>query len=214
MRRVKQSPVCVLCSKEFVRTSNRQKVCAHCRLDKTRLYTAQYNLVNQEEVNRKRREAMKQARLNNPDKFKETDRNWRERNKEIIRERRRTPEALAKANEYIKKRYRDDPSCNVTFRMRSAINQALRGRKNGRKWEDLVGYTCVDLTRHLERQFVQGMSWDNMGEWHIDHIVPKSSFKYTDENDPEFKACWALSNLRPLWKPDNQTKHASREFLL
>lgn len=53
------------------------------------------------------------------------------------------------------------------------MQHALKGQKNGRKWEKMVGYSRHDLVRHLERQFVQGMSWDNMGEWQIDHIVPK-----------------------------------------
>lgn len=214
LRRVKQSPVCVLCSKEFIRTSNRQKVCVDCRLDKTRLYTAQYNSTNKDIVNEKARIAAKKLRKENPEKIRVDQKKWRDNNADTIKARRKTPESLAKANEYIKNRYRNDPSVAVTFRMRTAINQALKKKKNGRKWEDLVGYTCVDLTRHLERQFAQGMTWDNMGEWHIDHIVPKSTFKYKDADDPEFKACWALTNLRPLWAPDNQTKHAYREFLL
>lgn len=214
LRRVKIIPTCLLCSREYERTGNRQKVCSDCRPNKTRVYTAQYNSVNEEQVKKSGRESMRKQRLNDPQKYRDRDKKWRMRHCETIAERRKTPEARAKANEYTKERYRTDLSRNVTVRMRSAIHQALKGRKNGRKWEDLVGYTCADLVRHLERQFIKGMSWSNMGEWHIDHIVPKSSFNYTDETCSEFKACWALTNLRPLWRDDNQSKHASREFLL
>jgi hypothetical protein len=157
---------------------------------------------------------MRKQRLADPEKYRERNKEWWSKNTQLIKERRQTPEAKARANDYTKRRYRNDPSRNVTVRMRTAIGQALKGRKNGRKWETLVGYTCVDLVRHLERQFVSGMSWETMGDWHIDHIVPKSTFRYTDETDPEFKACWALTNLRPLWSEANQKKHASREFLL
>lgn len=46
------------------------------------------------------------------------------------------------------------------------------------------------------------MTWDNYGfyGWHVDHIIPLSLFKHNGNTDhPAFKACWALSNLRPLW---------------
>jgi len=68
--------------------------------------------------------------------------------------------------------------------------------------------------RHIERQFTKGMSWDNIDKWHIDHIVPVSSFKFETPDDPDFKACWALTNLRPLWAKENQTKHKRRFHLL
>ena len=48
------------------------------------------------------------------------------------------------------------------------------------------------------------MTWDNYGEWHVDHIRPISNFTLID--DPEFKECWALSNLQPLWSIDNFSK--------
>lgn len=215
MRRNKhQKPICLMCSREFVRTGNRQKVCADCRGDKTRLYTVQYGTINQDEINSKARAAAAKRRLEDPEKVRRQGNEWRIQNKESLNARRRTPEARAKAAANHRLRSATDPAFRAHKRMASAIFQALKGRKNGRKWETLVGYTCADLVRHLERQFVSGMSWNNMGEWHIDHIVPKSSFKYTDETDPEFKACWALTNLRPLWRGDNQTKHASREYLL
>ena len=79
----------------------------------------------------------------------------------------------------------------------------------------LCGYTIDDLRQHLERQFVRGMSWENMGSgWHIDHIVPLSSFSFSSVTCPEFRAAWALSNLRPLWATENMSKGARRTHLL
>jgi len=67
---------------------------------------------------------------------------------------------------------------------------------------------------HLERQFPKSMTWNNRNEWHIDHIIPLASFTYSSADDPEFKAAWALSNLRPLWKPANLEKGGKRTLLL
>jgi hypothetical protein len=53
-----------------------------------------------------------------------------------------------------------------------------------------------------------------MSQWHIDHIIPKSAFAYESPDDPEFKACWTLTNLRPLWKKANQDKKAKRTHLI
>jgi hypothetical protein len=100
------------------------------------------------------------------------------------------------------------------MRIRQALRRALGSRKGGRGLADILGYDVETLRRHLERQFQPGMSWENMGEWHIDHIVPIASFCYANERDPEFKACWALTNLAPRWAEDNQQKHAKRVYLI
>lgn len=108
-----------------------------------------------------------------------------------------------------------DPQFHLTDRIRRAINGSLaKGVKRRRSWETLVGYTTADLFRHIERQFAKGMTWDNRDRWHIDHVVPLRSFTFTDPADAEFRAAWALSNLRPLWKPENEHKQGRRFHLL
>jgi hypothetical protein len=89
-----------------------------------------------------------------------------------------------------------------------AINASLTEKKNGRRWESLVGYTLDNLVKHLEKQFTKGMHWDNYGlkGWTIDHIIPVSAFNYKTANDMDFHRCWTLSNLRPMWLPDNVRK--------
>jgi hypothetical protein len=102
-------------------------------------------------------------------------------------------------------------------RISASMNACLRrggSTKSHRPWESLVGYTLADLMRHLERQFRGKMSWKNRDKWHIDHILPLSSFKFTSADDPEFRAAWALTNLRPLWKPANLSKSSKRTLLL
>ena len=91
---------------------------------------------------------------------------------------------------------------SIEYRVNDAVSSnvycALKKRKNGRSWEQFVGYTLSDLMQHIEKQFVDGMSWDNYGQWHIDHIKPRYTFTID-----QIKECWMLSNLRPLWAEDN-----------
>lgn len=70
----------------------------------------------------------------------------------------------------------------------------LNGRKEG-KTIDLLGYSSLDFKNHITSLFTDGMSWDNHGQWHVDHIKDVSSFN----KDTHPSIVNALSNLRPLW---------------
>lgn len=97
----------------------------------------------------------------------------------------------------------------------ASIKNRIGGGKAGRRWLDLVGYDLPTLMRHVERQFRPGMNWENWGSvWHLDHIQPVKSFSITSIDCPEFRACWALTNLRPLAVKENLAKGARRLLLL
>ena len=98
--------------------------------------------------------------------------------------------------------FKNKVSFNFSRRMRKSLNNL----KGGRSWEALAGYTLKELKAHLEAKFTNGMSWENYGEWHIDHIIPLSNFVFTDTNSNEFKECWSLQNLQPLWAIENIKK--------
>lgn len=117
---------------------------------------------------------------------------------------------------YHKKRKSVDPKFALNSIVSSAIRKSLNRKKSGYSWESLVGYTIEDLMGHLERQFLPGMSWENRGldGWVVDHIVPIASFEFDGPLDPEFKACWALTNLRPMWAPDNLAKKDKILYLI
>jgi hypothetical protein len=89
-----------------------------------------------------------------------------------------------------------------------SIYRSLKGNKKGQHWEGLVDFTLEGLKSHLESQFQPGMTWDNYGEWHVDHIRPVSSFYITSPCCDDFKKCWSLDNLQPLWAKDNLRKGA------
>jgi len=93
-------------------------------------------------------------------------------------------------------------ACNMSTMM----YQALRENKAGRHWETLISYTLEDLKQYLENLFQPGMSWANYGKWHVDHKIPRSSFKFIKYEDKEFQECWALKNLQPLWAEENIRK--------
>jgi hypothetical protein len=143
-------------------------------------------------------------RMKNSTEFKE-----KMRQKGIDRWKRikNSPEFKEKFNEKMRER-RLIPKYRIDDNFSQAIRCALKGRKGGRKWEDLVGYTLFDLMSHLEALFHPGMTWENYGQygWHIDHIKPKSLFKYETPEEEEFKKCWSLENLQPLWAEDNIRK--------
>jgi hypothetical protein len=109
---------------------------------------------------------------------------------------------------------RSTPKGKIDDRMGARLRRALGTKKSSRSWPSLVGYSLEVLADHLERQFLPGMTWDNIGEWHVDHILPLASFHYETTADPEFKAAWSLANLRPLWGRENYAKGARRHLLL
>lgn len=136
-------------------------------------------------------------------KRSEANRRWRAENAEALKELQRLKWKSA------------TPTQKLRTYFGAAISHALKGSsKGGKGWQQLVGYTASDLKRHLERQFTKGMTWDNYGEWHVDHIIPVALFTYTTPDDPDFKACWALTNLRPFWGGDNIRKSDNRLHLI
>lgn len=71
--------------------------------------------------------------------------------------------------------------------------------------ENLLGYDYNELKIHLEKRFLENMSWENYGEWHVDHIIPISKFK----KDTPASIVNRLDNLRPLWSQDNLKRQNS-----
>lgn len=90
------------------------------------------------------------------------------------------------------------------------MRQSLNGERKSDSWSKLVNYTLDELRKHLESLFQEGMTWDNYGKWHIDHVIPISSFNITSDSCEDFKECWKLSNLQPLWAIDNLKKSNKR----
>lgn len=99
-----------------------------------------------------------------------------------------------------------DPMKKLNRNMSFRVWTCLKTAKASRTWKDFVDFTSKELMEHLEQQFVLGMTWDNYGEWHVDHKIPLSSFIFQLPTDDEFKKAWALSNLQPMWGIENVKK--------
>ena len=128
----------------------------------------------------------------------------RERNRAISRKAGMKRRKSGKKREYENKRYRNDPVVAITGRLRCRINQVLRGQNKSASTAELTGCTWKELIHHIEKQFTDGMSWDNRHLWHVDHILPCASF---DLSKPEEqRKCFHYTNLQPLWAKDNMRK--------
>ncbi len=123
-----------------------------------------------------------------------------------LKARKQLPEVVKQISEQ-KRRYHKANA--LSCRMSCAIRESLNGGKRGRHWEDVVGYTLEELEAHIGARFTEGMTWASFkeGEIEIDHVLPKELFSFETEQDPQFKACWAISNLQPLWGRDNAIKN-------
>jgi hypothetical protein len=92
----------------------------------------------------------------------------------------------------------------IAHNLRCRINVALKKKTKSKKTMELIGTSIENLWVHLEKNFKPGMTRENYGKWHIDHIRPCSSF---DLSKPEEQSiCFHYSNLNPLWAEDNLKK--------
>jgi len=111
-------------------------------------------------------------------------------------------------NKLRRERYANDPLFKLRINLRNALGKYLRnsGVKKTKSALKLIGTDIATLKEHLENQFTVGMSWDNWATdgWHIDHIIPLSSFDLSDINE-QHKAMH-YTNLQPLWAKDNMSK--------
>lgn len=151
-------------------------------------------------------------RKENPEKCNASSRKWCKENP--IKARKWAKENPVKVREYQRKRQkqrcRTDPKFKLKCNMSRAINRSLKDGKNGKHWEDIVGYTLNKLKKHLQKQFTEGMTWKNYGRngWVLDHKTPISVFNFTKSGHKDFKRCWKLKNLQPMWRKENNFKGA------
>jgi hypothetical protein len=158
--------------------------------------------------------ADKKWRDNNKEYLSNKSKKWTEENKEHRKQylkeyREKNIDKIRKTKrDYERNRKASDPLYKLVANFRTAIYQVLKEsnvEKNGHYF-DILGYTPEELINHLEKQFTEGMTWENYGEFHIDHKLPISSFNIKEIGDEEFMKCWSLDNLQPMWGEENIRK--------
>lgn len=195
------------------KNEHREEINARNRLryaennDEERRKRREYRENNREKINKWKRE----YRNKFPEKHRELDKKWHTSEKGIScikKYKKENHEKIKKATrEYHKKRRSSDTKYKLITNLRTRINQAIKNNYKSGKTTELIGCNIEELKKHIEQQFKQGMSWDNWSPdgWHIDHIMPCSSFDLTKE--AEQKKCFHWSNLQPLWAEENYKKH-------
>ena len=151
-------------------------------------------------------------RANNKEAKRKRDREYYRKNrKEIIAKQAEYQRRVAdRINEYSRNYARERRKRDKLYALRTNIRGrfryelAKRGETKYTKENKYLGCTWLELREHLESQFANGMTWDNYGEWHVDHIVPLA---IAENREQLIKLCH-YSNLRPLWAFDNISKGA------
>jgi len=189
--------LCKECQKELMKRyykNNKEKIKERCR---------QWAKNNTDKIKKSHLPWVK----NNIEKLKKYQREYRQSNKEKLKEYARK---YYKNNEEKYAKWDRQKRLNIQYCLSKSIQgriwYSLKEKKNRQHWENIVGFTLQELITHLEKLFKEGMSFYNYGKWHIDHRKPISSFNFTSYKDEEFKECWSLENLQPLWAYENLRK--------
>lgn len=133
---------------------------------------------------------------------------WKENREdrlEVQRKRRAKPEEKRKIADYVKKRRDENPLVALSHNIRVRVTEAFsRGNYLKRsKTQAYLGMSYPEVKEYLESLFDEDMTWENYGEWHVDHIIPLSSA----ETEAEMLALAYYKNLQPLWAVENLSKN-------
>jgi hypothetical protein len=160
--------------------------------EKIASYNKEYAIKNKESIKQKRQLRAAQ----NKHKISEVCNAWKAKNKLYIREYNR---------KYTMQRYNSDPIFALKLNQRTRIRAALKSTKSA-KTNELLGCSFEELKIYIQSLFIEGMSWENMGKWHIDHIVPLAAFDLNSKENQMI--AFNYQNLQPLWAIDNLKKGA------
>lgn len=208
------------------------------RSEKFRLYVKEYYQTHRKEISehsRQYREAHKEEikrrsserREKNRDKINEAQRvRYHLHKEEILKKRRENYHSNIEENRKKKNKYAKDHKEQINgYHRRRRLNPIHKLKENLRtkifiifrkmkykkpsKTKGLLGSDYNFIKGYIEKQFTEGMSWENYGQWHIDHIIPLSSAK----NSRELKKLCHYTNLQPLWAKDNIEKRDKIDWI-
>lgn len=180
-------------------TDGLRSSCKECRREK------EY-LANLERIKTKREKYYIQNRehhLKRTKEYKENNKEWyRQYGKEYYQENMARIKETSRKNLY--RRVQEDNGFKILQRCRKRLWDAVKGNVKSARTIELIGCSTDELADHLEKQFTDGMTWENYGEWHVDHIRPCASFDFTQPEQQ--RECFNYNNLQPLWAEENRAK--------
>lgn len=150
----------------------------------------------------------KNSKDNHQNKCKSCAKNYRDKNKEYFSQyRENNKKRKTELNRINQKQRRlNDPIFKFRTSLRSNINlsfkRSINKYKKNNKTEIILGCTIQEFRLYIESKFTEGMTLENYGDWHLDHIYPVS-LATTEE---EIIRLNHYTNFQPLWAIDNIIK--------
>ena len=201
------SKICSKCqeAKDYSEFSKRKAskdglapICKICK----RYRNKKYNEENREVINSKNRKYYSK----NKEGIKGKKRVYNEENRESINYKNKKYSAANrdKINSRNRRRKGTDSQYKMVCAIRNRFSHAIKGKSKSGSALKLLGCTIPEFLTYFETLFEPGMSWENHGKWHIDHIIPLCSFNL--ENREEALVACNFTNLQPLWAEDNLKK--------
>lgn len=192
-------------------SENREKIIKGIDMDKKKAYDQVYRSSNKNKIKERdkvyyeyNKDKYRDYYKKNKQYFLDYNKKYSEENKEKFKKWRL--ENKEYYNGYVKNRRSKDClfrfSCNVRSLISNSFNRGIRGLKKNNKTEEILGCSIQYFIEFIRTKLTDGMSIDNYGKWHLDHIIPISSAKTEDE---VFKLNH-YTNFQPLWAEDNLKK--------
>jgi hypothetical protein len=165
-----------------------------------------FQLLKQSNLKKRSSELREKEKARRRERYK-TDQEYRNRHKQWSEKRYKKLCESGKISDVRKKNYlkrMENPIYYLRHVCRARLHAAFKSKGSAKpsKTELMIGCGYEKLKKHIENMFKIGMSWENKGEWHIDHIIPLSSASTIQET---IRLCH-YTNLQPLWANENIRK--------
>lgn len=181
-------------------------ICNKCNIEKTNIEFSRGN--SPTGLSYTCKDCMKKYYRENKEKIKTKQKKYKEDNKVIISEYQKTYQQQYKRKnykkykrDYYKNKLSKNPVEKLKTYLRNRVYSILKNSKD-KNTEELLGASFEKVKLHIESTFQEGMSWENYGDWHVDHKIPLASASTKEEVEKLFH----YTNLQALWASENLSK--------
>ena len=181
--------------------------------EKMAKWRAENYKINKEKINKDNAERYQKNR----EKYDAKNDEWKLKNKErynaTSRAAAKRPENRVKINARYNNRRKNSPQFRARLNLKQRLYEVVKsqGGKKLDSTKNLIGCDWQTFVKHIEKSFYnrtknnEPMTWDNYGEWHMDHIKPISSFDLRTLTGQ--KESMYYKNIQALWAEDNHDKN-------